>query len=104
MALYPHLHLLIPASDSSIQLEVRLYLPSSPPSSSSSSVTSAPQLPLTTAVSSEAMPVSGLDPALKRALGEWGIARLITAAHPWSRFNGHMLDSSVLAYLAPRIE
>ena len=91
----PHLHFLIPSSSPSIHLEARLYLPPNPPLQSQSSISDSKPiidpLPFSNSPTSHPIPASDLD-AIIRRLAEWDVHTLITAAHPWGKMGGNMLD------------
>ncbi|KAL7422308.1 hypothetical protein Q5752_002954 [Cryptotrichosporon argae] len=83
----PHLHLLIPSADPSIQLEARLYLPA------------APGLPLATSASSSPTPHDAIEPTTRDALRAAGVTRLVTAAHPWALLGGSMLVPAIAQHV-----
>ncbi|BEI91306.1 uncharacterized protein CcaverHIS019_0401260 [Cutaneotrichosporon cavernicola] len=89
--MHPHIHTFLPSSSPDISLECRIYLPSA--------VTSTSLGPsLSMEADSEPIPLERID---KAALRDWGINRLITAAHPWARLGGNMLFP-VIAHHLPR--
>lgn len=86
MKLHPHLHLLIPSSTPSTLLEARLYLPLA--------ATSSPNLQALLSTASNSVP-QRLSDVPAPCLGELkalGVKRLVTAAHPWGKLGGNMLD------------
>lgn len=85
MSLHPHLHLLIPSSSSDINLEARIYLPSR------LRVQNAEERALPLVTSIQSTPVE-LSEAAKSKLRDVGITMLVTAAHPWQKLGGNMLD------------
>lgn len=86
MRLHPHLHLLLPSSDSSIQLEARVYLPVEP--------TRHQKLKAFLSTSSGSAPFSWNDESseLRHTLGSIAVDSVITASHPWGKLGGNMLD------------
>jgi hypothetical protein len=85
MPLHPHLHVLIPSSTPSINLEARLYL--RPPISAGPS-----RLRLSRSYDSTPRPLEDLTADERDEISRWGCEALITAAHPWGRLGGNMLD------------
>ncbi|OXB39017.1 hypothetical protein J007_01112 [Cryptococcus neoformans] len=91
MPIHPHIHCFLPSSSPHINLEARLYLP----------LTDNHAIPLTTQLATYTSPpvyYDKLDVETVGAIREMGIERLITAAHPWGRMGGNMLDP-VLCHL-----
>jgi hypothetical protein len=86
MRLHPHLHLLLPSSDSSIQLEARVYLPVEP--------TRHQNHKGLLSTSSASTPLSWNDKSseLRQILGSIAVDSVITAGHPWGKLGGNMLD------------
>ncbi|WWD15864.1 hypothetical protein CI109_100288 [Kwoniella shandongensis] len=108
---HPHLHLLVPSSTPSISLEVRLYLPDPTLTSQGEGGSSAPSaylahLPLKRAISTWASSTTRLDELDQDAvegLRGIGVERLVTAAHPWGRLGGSMLDPILSSHLLSAI-
>lgn len=86
MRLHPHLHLLLPSSDPSIQLEARVYLPVQ--------ATRHQNLKAFLTTSSGSTPLSWNDESseLGLPLGSIAVDSVITAGHPWGKLGGNMLD------------
>ncbi|ORY33777.1 hypothetical protein BCR39DRAFT_519195 [Naematelia encephala] len=96
MSLPAHLHLLIPSSSSSpsssstsnTYLEARLYLPLSRDAYRN-------DFPISESTRSSPTPYT----SLADSLSHLNVKRLITAAHPWSKLGGSMLDPVISYYL-----
>lgn len=75
----PNLHLLVPSSTAGITLEARIYLSPNP------------LLPLVTSANSEPTRLEDLTASQRAALGDLGVDKVVTVAHPWGRLGGNML-------------
>lgn len=104
MQLFPHLHLLVPSSTPGVLLEARLYIAHASPKQADENRPPSSSLPISTSSGSRPTRYNQLSSDVKQALSNLGIDRMVTAAHPWGRLGGNMLDPSVRSFNCLRPE
>nr|ODN99656.1 hypothetical protein L204_02089 [Cryptococcus depauperatus CBS 7855] len=90
--IHPHIHLFLPSSDPTIQLEARLYLPLP--------IHAPLALPITTNIhdpyTNPPLHYDKMGQEVTNTIKGLGVERLVVAAHPWGRLGGNMLDPILL--------